>query len=39
VATDKDRVMLDTIKEKYSSLILPDMTDELFWRDGLDPED
>ena len=31
--------MADPIKEIYSSLIPPDMTDELFWKDGLNPED
>ena len=31
--------MLDTTEKKYSPLIPQDMTDELFWRDGLTPDD
>ena len=31
--------MLDTTKKKYSPLIPQDMTDELFWKDGLTPDD
>ena len=31
--------MPDTIERRYSPLVPPDMTDELFWKDGLDPED
>ncbi|PPR61602.1 MAG: hypothetical protein CFH10_01103 [Alphaproteobacteria bacterium MarineAlpha4_Bin2] len=31
--------MPDTIERRYSPLIPPDMTDELFWKDGLNPED
>ena len=35
----KGRVMFDGIKGKYSSLVPPEMTDELFSKDGLDPKD
>ena len=31
--------MLDTTEKKYSPLIPQDMTDELFWRDGVTPDD
>ena len=31
--------MLDTSGKKYSPLIPQDMTDELFWKDGLTPDD
>ena len=31
--------MLDTTEKKYSTLIPQDMTDELFWKDGLTPDD
>ena len=31
--------MLDTTEKKYSPLIPQDMTDELFWKDGLTPDD
>ena len=31
--------MVDTTKKKYSPLIPQDMTDELFWKDGLTPDD
>ena len=31
--------MLDTIEKNYSPLVPPDMTEELFWADGLDPND
>ena len=31
--------MLDTTGKKYSPLIPQDMTDELFWKDGLAPDD
>ena len=31
--------MLDTMEKKYSPLIPEDMTDELFWKDGLAPND
>lgn len=31
--------MLDTVTPKYSHLVPPDMQDELFWKDGLAPED
>ncbi|MEC8201374.1 MAG: 2,4'-dihydroxyacetophenone dioxygenase family protein, partial [Pseudomonadota bacterium] len=31
--------MPDTIEPRYSPLVPPDMQDELFWKDGLDPED
>ena len=31
--------MTDRIEKKYSPLIPQDMTDELFWKDGLNPDD
>ena len=31
--------MLDTTEKKYPTLIPQDMTDELFWKDGLTPDD
>ncbi len=31
--------MLDTLTKKYSPLVPQDMTDELFWKDGLSPDD
>lgn len=31
--------MPDTIERRYSPLVPPDMQDELFWKDGLEPED
>ena len=31
--------MPDTLERRYSPLVPPDMQDELFWKDGLDPED
>ena len=31
--------MPDSIERLYSPLVPPDMTDELFWKDGVDPED
>ena len=31
--------MVDTTKKKYSPLIPQDMTDELFWKDGLTSDD
>ena len=30
--------MPDTIERRYSPLVPPDMQDELFWKDGLDPK-
>ena len=31
--------MLDKVKNNYSPLVPQDMTDELFWKDGLSPND
>ena len=31
--------MLDKVKKNYSPLVPQDMTDELFWEDGLSPND
>ena len=31
--------MPDTIEPRYSPLVPPDMQDELFWKDGLNPQD
>ena len=31
--------MLDKVKKNYSPLVPQDMTDELFWKDGLSPND
>ena len=31
--------MLDKVKKNYSPLAPQDMTDELFWKDGLSPND
>tara|TARA_B100001027_G_scaffold164108_1_gene116385 strand:- start:533 stop:1051 length:519 start_codon:yes stop_codon:yes gene_type:complete len=31
--------MLDKVKKNYSPLVPQDMTDELFWKDGLTPND
>ena len=31
--------MFDTLTKKYSPLVPQDMTDELFWKDGLSPDD
>jgi hypothetical protein len=31
--------MLDNVKKNYSPLVPQDMTDELFWKDGLSPND